>query len=342
MTDQIASNQQKLTFTFKRIVFCGSQNIALCGHRDNITDIERDLSDTKNHGNIWALLNFRVDSGDTVLGGHLAKAGRNATYTSYTIQNQMKDVLADQVRVKIIRKVRVAEWFTLIADEVTDVSNKGTLRLVLRYVDLDPLLVQEDLVGFFECDTGITGCELANKITSCLCSFKLDLSNLWCQAYDEVGNMAGCVNGIATLITNEYPQALYLHGASYCFSLAVIKSLKFTSVHNMMNVVETVYHFFVASPKLQRAFEDSISETQPSSTVHKLKDLCRTRWVQRIDALSVFCSFYQATVVCMESICNDGPGLWTADTLTFNLLAPQQTSFVHWLSQICASNIYMP
>ena len=55
-------------------MFCGRQNIALRGHRDNITDIERDLSDTKNHANFWALLNFRVDLGDTVLGEHLAKA----------------------------------------------------------------------------------------------------------------------------------------------------------------------------------------------------------------------------------------------------------------------------
>ena len=85
-------------------MFCGCQNIALHGHRDNITDIERDLSDPRNNGNFWALLKFRVDSGDTVLGEHLAKAGRNSTYTYSTIQNQMIDVLADQVRGKIIRK----------------------------------------------------------------------------------------------------------------------------------------------------------------------------------------------------------------------------------------------
>ena len=35
-----------------------------------------------------------------------------------------------------------------------------------------------------------------------------------------------------------------------------------------------------------------------------------------MDALYVFCSLYQATVVCRESICNDGQGLWTADTVT--------------------------
>ena len=146
-------------------MFCGRQNIALHGHRDNITDIERDLSDTKNHGNFWALLKFRVDLGDTVHGEHLAKAGRNFTYTYSTIQNQMIDVLADQVRGKIIRKVHVEKWFTLIADEVTDVFNKEILSLVLRYVDSDTLLVREYLVGLFECDTGITGRGLANKIT---------------------------------------------------------------------------------------------------------------------------------------------------------------------------------
>ena len=226
-------------------MFCGRQNIALRGHRDNITDIERDLSDTKNHANFWALLNFRVDLGDTVLGEHLAKAGRNSTYTYSTIQNQMIDVLADQVRGKIIRKVDIEKWFTLIADEVTDASNKEILSLVLRYVNPDILLVREDSVGFFECDSGITGRGLANKITSCLRSFNLDLSNLRGQVYDGAGNMAGCVNGTATLITNEYPQALYLHCVSHCLNLAVVKSLKVTSVHNMMNVVERVYYFLL-------------------------------------------------------------------------------------------------
>ena len=51
MADQIALNQQKLASILKTIVFCGRQDIALRGHRDNITDLERDLSGTKNHGN---------------------------------------------------------------------------------------------------------------------------------------------------------------------------------------------------------------------------------------------------------------------------------------------------
>ena len=204
--------------------------------------------DTENHGNFWAYLNFKVDASDTVLGEHLASAPRNATYTSSINQNQIIDILADQMRQKIIRKVQGAKWFTVVTDEVTDVSNEEQLSLVLRYVDPDTLLVREDLVGFFECDTGISGRDLAGKITSTLEAFGLDLSNLCGQAYDGVGNTAGSVNDTAALIAVDYPLALYLHCASHCLNLAVVKSLQITSVRNMLGVVETVFQKFFCSP----------------------------------------------------------------------------------------------
>ena len=109
---------------------------------------------------------------------------------------------------------------------------------------------------------------------------------------------------------------IYLHCTSHCLNLAVVKSLQITSVHNMMGVVERVFHFLAAHPKRQRALEQTILDTQPASTIHKLKDLCRTRWVQRIDAIEVFRSLHQSVVACMESISNDGPSSWSPDSLT--------------------------
>uniref|UniRef100_A0A1X7VGU8 Uncharacterized protein n=1 Tax=Amphimedon queenslandica TaxID=400682 RepID=A0A1X7VGU8_AMPQE len=55
----------------------------------------------------------------------------------------------------------------------------------------------------------------------------------------------------------------------------------------MMNIVGKVYYFFEAHLKRQRKFEDMISETQPSFTFNKLKNLCRTRHVQRHSPLSI-------------------------------------------------------
>ena len=168
LADRISTNRQKLSSIMKTIVLCGRQNIALRGHRDSALDVERDVDDFQNHGNFLALLNFRIDAGDSVLENHLSTAARNATYTSNTIQNQIISILADQVSNSIISRVKAAKWFSVIADEVTDISNKEQLSIALRYIDIDTLLVREDLVGFVECDMGISGCALAAKITNTL------------------------------------------------------------------------------------------------------------------------------------------------------------------------------
>ena len=314
VADRIASNRKKLASIIKTIVLCGHQNIALRGHRDNATDLEED--NLHNHGNFWALLKFRVDSGDTVLQEHLTTSPRNATYTSPKVQNQLINIISNQIQQKILEKVKTAQWFTVIADEVTDFSNKELMSLVLRYVDCDTGQAREDLMEFLECDTGITGRSLADKIMATLQSYGLDLTHLRGQAYDGAGNMAGSIKGTAALIMKKYPLAMYLHCASHCLNLAVVKSLQITSVRNMMGVIDRVHVFFDAHPKRQRALEKAIAETQPESRITKVKDLCRTRWIQRIDALLIFQSLHISIVGCMEEICSEGPKLWSSDSLT--------------------------
>ena len=173
---QISQNQQKI----KSIILCGRQNISLRGHRDSSLDLERD--ETASHGNFWALLHFRAAAGDLVLREHRAHAPRNATYTSPDVQNQIIDILGDYVRRKILSQLQKAQFFTLIADDVTDCSNKEQLSLVLRYVDRESNQIREDLVAFIECDTGVSGRDLANKMLSFLRRHRVDLTKLCGQA----------------------------------------------------------------------------------------------------------------------------------------------------------------
>lgn len=80
-----------------------------------------------------------MSSGDVNLQHHLANASGNAKYTSPDIQNQVIDVLGDHVQTKILSRVIEAQFFSIVADKVTDCSNKEQLSLVLRYVDPDNL-----------------------------------------------------------------------------------------------------------------------------------------------------------------------------------------------------------
>ena len=104
----VATNRKKLLSIIETIILCGRQNIPLRGHRDAGTVLE---CESEGHGNFWALLQFRISSGDTLLRDHLATAPRNATYVSPDIQNQVIQVLGDHVLNKILLKVKEAKFF---------------------------------------------------------------------------------------------------------------------------------------------------------------------------------------------------------------------------------------
>ena len=105
----------------------------------------------------------------------MVTAPANAKYTSPDIQNQVIDVLGDHIQRKIIANVQSAKFLSVVADEVTDCSNKEQLSMVLRYVHPETLLIHEDLIQFVECDTDIMGRALADKMTSVISSLGLDL-----------------------------------------------------------------------------------------------------------------------------------------------------------------------
>ena len=66
----------------------------------------------------------------------------------------------------------------MIADEVTDCSNKEQLGVVLRYVDSDDCCFCEDLISFLECDSGISGQVLAEMMITFLRKLDLDPTKL--------------------------------------------------------------------------------------------------------------------------------------------------------------------
>ena len=75
--DLAATNRKKLQLSvIDTIILCGCQNITLRGSRDASLDVKQPTYD--NHGNFWALLQFRVSAGDLALKKHLATAPKNA------------------------------------------------------------------------------------------------------------------------------------------------------------------------------------------------------------------------------------------------------------------------
>lgn len=296
---QIQKNRDILKSLVETIAFCGRQNITLRGHRNEDKRHVCNDENSGNPGNFLALVKFRMESGDELLKKHIHTSQRNATYVSPTIQNELVTCIGDWILETLLKEVREARFYSVFADEA---GVKDQMPLVLRFVDKDDN-IREEVVGFIHCDTGTSGSALSEKILSTLAELKLDARLMRGQGYDGAGNMAGKNKGTAALIREQYPLAVYTHCASHVLNLCIMEAMSTVSVRNM-NTLKEIYLFFHSSAKRQLKLEEFIDET--SNQKHKLKNLCKTRWVERHEALHTFSELYNVIVQTLEHISHGG------------------------------------
>ena len=305
-----AKNHLKLLSIAETVIFCGRQGLAFRGHRDDSPSSKEDSCG--NHGNFLALLHFRAQAGDKVLQEHLSTAPANALYTSKTIQNEMIAVCGGIIRRKLVEMVQRARFFSVIADEATDVANDEQLSICVRFVDGGS--PHEKFLAFHECQSGVTGEAIADAILTKLVEWQLQPQLLCGQAYDGAGAMAGKSKGVASRILSKYPKALYTHCAAHRLNLCVVKCCSIREVSNMMHTVQKVSRFFGSSPKRQLALEGWINDVLAEENRKKLKDVCRTRWVERHEAFEVFSDLFLPTFCCLEAIVYSAPSSWNRET----------------------------
>ena len=173
-------------------------------------------------------MRFRAET-DPTLANHLKESPRNARYTSKGIQNELIEVVGNTIQLDIISEVQAAQYYSIVADEVTDVSNKEELSLVLRYMFNDE--IKEVFVDFIQVER-ITGEVLGRTIIEWLSNHNLSLSNMRGQCYDGASNMSGARSGCKAIVQQAAPLAQYFHCASHRLNLAVVSASKITALRN--------------------------------------------------------------------------------------------------------------
>ena len=296
----VSKNRKKMKCMAETVIFCGRQGIALRGHRDDWKHV-KDAPD-ENPGNFLALLQFRVQSGDTILAEHLQSAHRNALYTSKTIQNEVIDICGNVIRKNILEEIRVARFFSVMVDEATDAANDEQLTVSLRYVHPNTKNIEERFLAFSECVTGVSGKAIADRILQLLSNWQLLGSYLVGQTYDGAGAMAGKNNGAASRIQAIFPKAVYTHCAAHVLNLCVMKCCSIAEIRNTMGTADSICRYFSNSPKRQLALERWVEQKLEGKRRSKLKSICKTRWVERHEAFKVFIDLFEPLICCLEDI----------------------------------------
>ena len=132
---QVKENREKLLGVLKCIEFCGWQNIALRGHRNESWDPSTNTRPHTNPGNFLALVHFRHDAGDQFVARRFyLSRSRNVTYLTLHVQNKLITACGNFIREQILAEVHAAPFFAISADEASDISNQEQLPLVIRFV----------------------------------------------------------------------------------------------------------------------------------------------------------------------------------------------------------------
>lgn len=133
-----------------------------------------------------------------------------------------------------MEKVNKSFFFSVLADETTDVAKLEQLTVCLRYLDGNS--VREGFLGFVNI-TDLSGKGLVKTILQFLGDLKVDMEGLVGQGYDGAAAMSGRLNGVQSIISEKYPSALYMHCASHCLNLTLTSSSTITDVRNTQGTI---------------------------------------------------------------------------------------------------------
>jgi hypothetical protein len=237
----VVENRKKLIPIIQSIRFCGRQQISLRGYRDSG---RIDLKEPENNdGNFRALLRYRANSGDEYLKNQLLNSGGKSMYTSSVVQNELITTFRHIIQSKVLSNVKKSLFYSVLADETTDISQVEQFSLCLRYVDEDSFKIGEDFFMFVPVHE-VTSTALAKTVLETLSSLGLDLNKLRGQGYDGASAMRGQFRGVQACIKQKLPLAVYTHCSSHNLNLCLIDASKVPSIRNCMGIISEVCAFF--------------------------------------------------------------------------------------------------
>ena len=202
------TNRQYLLKVAESVKFLARQAIPYCGNGDEGNFLQSMKLCAIDVPSITTYLQCKTDK-----------------YVSPQVQNELTMIMANHILRDILSiSINKAKYFALMADEVTDISNKEQVVICLRYVD-DKFEPQEDFIGFCSVNS-ITADVLVSVFIDAMLRMNLSIQNCRGQCFDGAANMCGSKKGAATQITSVESRAVFIHCYGHALNLAIGDTIK--------------------------------------------------------------------------------------------------------------------
>ncbi|CAM4938755.1 unnamed protein product [Rotaria socialis] len=276
-------NRAKLMKICSTILLCARQMIALRGH------VENEDFRSSNRGNFIEILQW-ASSTDSLVNSILNDSNSNSTYLSPTIQNEILNILADQIRRKISGE---------------DITGKEQMSVVLRYVDAENE-IHEHFMGFIKLDQ-LDAKALSDKLFEFLQKCEIPIENCIAQCYDGASVMSGSQAGVQTLMRQNYmPRGIYIHCFAHRLNLVIGDVCKVVSyIDEFMAILSKIHEYFTCSSVTNEYFRHAQRSLQ-LDTSSSLKLWAQTRWDSRWISIDALKNNYSAIITALSDLIDNG------------------------------------
>lgn len=261
--------------------YLARQGIAMQGHTDS-------------QSNFLQLLKMRCKDVKELKGWLSRKTN---TYISHDIQNEILGLLANSVLREVANDVRNGQckFYSLCADEYTDISNKEQLSVCFRWID-DDFDSHEDFVGFHQLPN-VNAETIYSVLKDVISRLQLSLHDCRGQCYDGASNMLGKKSGVAKRIQDEQPKAHVTHCHCHSLSLGVKDTIKGSKILNdEMDTSREIVKLIKLSPKRENILGEIKNNIEGDTEDHVpgLAQFSATRWTVRATCFKRIFENYQA------------------------------------------------
>ncbi|XP_069840991.1 zinc finger MYM-type protein 1-like [Dendropsophus ebraccatus] len=260
------------------------QNLAFRGTANKLFE--------RNNGNFLKFVEA-ISEFDEIMKKHVRRVTNQETHNHYlgsSIQNEMIQLLAQQVRQKILAQLHLAKYYSVILENTPDISHREQMTLMVRFVRMQEdernntalVSIKEHFLCFIEMEN-TTGALMTNMLIQHLEKLVIDFKDMRGQGYDNGSNMKGKINGVQARVRELNHRAFFVPCSSHSLNL-VVSDAASTCIDavEFFNAIQNIYTFFSASTQRWNILKQNLAASPQSLT---LKPLSTTRWESRIDAV---------------------------------------------------------
>ncbi|XP_066969183.1 zinc finger MYM-type protein 1-like [Macrobrachium rosenbergii] len=178
--------------------------------------------------------------------------------------------MAETVLDEITDELYQSTWFSIMADESKDISEREQLSVV-RYL-FDHTL-HEEFLGFVRLRE-LNAEYLKTSICEMLLTCNIDAKNCVGQTYNGASVMSGTNSGVQKLFREEAaPEATYIHCYNHRLNLVIVDVLKSVKIADQFfGLLKSIY-VFMSSAVLHELFLQKRNKLFPDKQPQKLKKL---------------------------------------------------------------------